>query len=132
MVNDASNVTFDGINVDAGGVKTAGAAFELGGSSVTVKNAEIGNVVDEKAMLATGANHTVDNVTFHDAIFRTDGHAHGVPVRDRRAGLHAAQLAVPRLRGDGRVLHVRVVVVAAAAGLRQRDDREQRVRPVRA
>ena len=83
--NDASNVTYDGINVDAGGTKTTGAAFELGGSGVTVKNADVGNVVDEKAMLATGANHTVDNVTFHDAIFRTEGthmeclYAIGVP-----------------------------------------------------
>ena len=73
MVNDASNVTYDGINVNAGGVQTDGAAFELGGSGVTVKNARIGNVVDEKLMLARNAGHTVDNVTFHDAIYRTDG-----------------------------------------------------------
>jgi hypothetical protein len=85
MVNDASNVTYDGINVDAGGVQTDGAAFELGGNGTTVKNASIGNVVDEKAMLASGANLTVDNVTFHDAVYRTDGthmeclYAIGVP-----------------------------------------------------
>ena len=73
MVNDASNVTYDGINVDAGGTQTDGAAFELGGDGTTVRNASIGNVSDEKAMLATGANLTVDNVTFHDAVYRTDG-----------------------------------------------------------
>ena len=39
MVNDASNVTFDGINVDAGGVTPDGAGFELGGDNVVVKNA---------------------------------------------------------------------------------------------
>jgi hypothetical protein len=73
MVNDASNVTFDGINVNAGGVQPDGAAFELGGDRVTVKNATIGNVVDEKVMLATGQHQTVNNVTFHDAIYKTDG-----------------------------------------------------------
>jgi hypothetical protein len=73
MINDASNVTYDSINVDAGGAHTSGAAFELGGSNVTVKNASLGNVTDEKVMLATGSGHTVDNVTFHDAIYRTDG-----------------------------------------------------------
>jgi hypothetical protein len=66
-------------------VQTTGAAFELGGDNATVKNASIGNVVDEKAMLAAGANLTVDNVHFHDAILRTDGthmecvYAIGVP-----------------------------------------------------
>jgi hypothetical protein len=85
MVNDASNVTFDGISVNAGGVQTEGAAFELGGDGVTVRNASVGNVADEKAMLATGARHTVDNVTFHDAVYKTDGthmeclYAIGVP-----------------------------------------------------
>ena len=84
--NKASYVTYDGINVDAGGVKSSGgAAFELSGSNTTVKNASVGNVADEKAMLAAGANHTIDNVTFHDAIYRTDGvhmecvYAIGVP-----------------------------------------------------
>jgi hypothetical protein len=85
MVNDASNVVYDGINVDANGRKTDGAAFELGGDNVTVRDARVGNVVDEKAMLAVGANLTVDNVVFHDAIYRTSGvhmeclYAIGVP-----------------------------------------------------
>jgi hypothetical protein len=84
--NDASNVTYDGVNVDADGKQSAdGAAFELSGDSVTVKNSSIGNVVDEKAMLATGSNHTIDNVVFHDAVLKTDGihmeclYAIGVP-----------------------------------------------------
>ena len=73
MINDASNVTFDGINVDAGGVKTTYSSFELGGDNVTVKNASVGNVVDEKGMLAAGSNLTIDNVDFHDVVLKTDG-----------------------------------------------------------
>jgi hypothetical protein len=73
LLNDASNVTFDSINVDAAGQHPTGAASEIGGDRVTVKNAGIGNVVDEKGMLATGSNLTVDNVVFHDAILKTDG-----------------------------------------------------------
>jgi hypothetical protein len=73
MLSDASNVTYDGINVDAGGVQTEGAAFEVGGDRATVKNASIGNVVDEKGMLASGTNTTVDNVVLHDVVMRTDG-----------------------------------------------------------
>jgi len=85
MINDASNVSFDGISVDAGGVKTTNAAFELGGDNVTVKNASVGNVSDEKGMLASGANLTIDNVTFHDVVLKSDGvhmeclYAIGVP-----------------------------------------------------
>ncbi len=85
VVNDASNVVYNGINVNAGGTKTEGAAFELGGDNVTVRNASVGNVSDEKAMLAVGANLTVDNVVFHDAVYKTDGvhmeclYAIGVP-----------------------------------------------------
>jgi hypothetical protein len=71
--DDASNVTFDGINVDAGGVNTTNSAFELAGDNVTVKNASVGNVVDEKAMLAGGVNATIDNVDFHDVVLKTDG-----------------------------------------------------------
>ena len=73
MKSDASNVTYDGINVDAGGAQTEGAAFEVGGNHATVKNASIGNVVDEKGMLASGTNTTIDNVVIHDVVMRTDG-----------------------------------------------------------
>ncbi len=85
LISDASNVTYDGIEVDAGGVKTNWAALEIHGSGTTFKNAAVGNVVDEKALLVSGAGHTVDNVVFHDAIYRTSGthmecvYAIGVP-----------------------------------------------------
>jgi hypothetical protein len=85
LISDASNVTYDGIEVDAGGVKTTWAALEIHGSGATFKNASVGNVVDEKALLVAGANHTIDNVLFHDAVYKTDGvhmecvYAIGVP-----------------------------------------------------
>jgi hypothetical protein len=62
MSSDASNVTYDGINVDAAGRKTTNSAFGVSGDNTTVRNAHIGNLTDEKAMLATGANITIDNV----------------------------------------------------------------------
>ena len=73
LISDASNVTYDGVEVDAGGVKTTWAALELHGDGATFKNSRVGNVVDEKGLLVTGDNHTVDNVEFHDAVLRTDG-----------------------------------------------------------
>ena len=74
LISDASNVTFDGIEVDAGGVKTNMAAVELRGPGSTFKNARVGNVVDEKGLLVTGANQTIDNVEFHDAVLKTPGY----------------------------------------------------------
>ncbi len=81
--NSASNVTFDGIDVDAGFTTPAGAAFENhpepGGVNVTFKNGRIGNVADEKGALLGGwpktdqLNFVFDNVEFHDVIQRTDG-----------------------------------------------------------
>lgn len=85
LISQASNVTYDGINVDAGGAKTTGAALEIHGEGTTFRNARVGNVVDEKGLLVAGANHTVDNVLFHDAVLKTDGvhmecvYAIGVP-----------------------------------------------------
>jgi hypothetical protein len=85
LISEASNVTFDGIEVDAGGVKTTWAALELHGDNQTFRNAAVGNVVDEKGALVMGSNHTIDNVLFHDAVLRTDGvhmecmYAIGVP-----------------------------------------------------
>ena len=73
LISDASNVTFDGVEVDAGGVRPNMAAVELRGSGATFKNAAVGNVVDEKGMLITGANHTIENVRFHDAVLETPG-----------------------------------------------------------
>jgi hypothetical protein len=85
LISEPSNVTYDGIGVDAGGVQTDWAALELHGDNQTFKNAAVGNVVDEKGALITGANHTIDNVLFHDAVLKTDGthlecvYAIGVP-----------------------------------------------------
>jgi hypothetical protein len=73
MSSDASNVTYDGINVDAAGRKTTNSAFGVSGDNTTVRNAHIGNLTDEKAMLATGANITIDNVLFHDAVLTPAG-----------------------------------------------------------
>jgi hypothetical protein len=73
--NSASNVTFDGINVDANMATTA--AFENhgapGADNVTFKNASIGNVIDEKGALVSGSNFTFDNVLFHDVEIHTQG-----------------------------------------------------------
>jgi hypothetical protein len=73
LISDGSNATFDGVEVDAGGVKTTWAALELHGDNQTFKNARVGNVVDEKGLLVTGDNHTINNVEFHDAVLRTEG-----------------------------------------------------------
>lgn len=82
--NDASNVTFAGIDVDAGA--TTVTAFENhGGDNVKFRDAAIGNVVDTKAVQVSGRNFTFDRVLFHDAEMRTDGthmecvYAIGVP-----------------------------------------------------
>jgi hypothetical protein len=73
LISGASNITFDGLDLDAGGVKTAGAVFETNGAhDVTFKNGRIGNVVDEKGALlggqvsAASLNVVIDNVEFHD------------------------------------------------------------------
>jgi hypothetical protein len=78
MSSDADNLTYDGINVDANGQKPAGAAFGVSGDGTTIKNASIGNQADEKSMLATGANITIDNVIFHDAILTPAGQSQDV------------------------------------------------------
>jgi hypothetical protein len=85
LYSNASNVTYEGIDVDAGGTKTDVSALEIHGSGATFRNASVGNVVDTKTMTIVGANHTIDNVLFHDAIYKTDGvhmecvYAIGVP-----------------------------------------------------
>ena len=68
------NVVFDGLDIDAGGIKTSGGAvFESHGDNATFKNGRIGNVTDEKAALISGSNFTFDNVVFHDAVLKTNG-----------------------------------------------------------
>ena len=78
MSSDADNVTYDGVNVDANAQHPAGAAFGISGDGTVVKNANIGNVTDEKAMLATGSNITIDNVLFHDAVLTPAGQSRDV------------------------------------------------------
>ncbi len=70
--NKAHNVTFDGLDVDAGGSKPSTAVFESHGvDNVTFKNGRIGNVSDQKGALVSGTNFTFDNVSFHDAVMTT-------------------------------------------------------------
>jgi hypothetical protein len=72
LENSASNVTFDGIEVDAGMATTT--VFENhGADNVTFKNAAIGNVTNEKGALVSGTNFTFDNVLFHDAVSGASG-----------------------------------------------------------
>ena len=90
----AANVTFDGIDVDAGGgTPSDGAAYEVEGvPNVTFKNGRIGNVVDEKGALLGGWNtadniHTVlDNVEFHDVV-QVDPDIHNECVFSEAPGL---------------------------------------------
>ena len=77
LENSASNVTFQGISVDAGFAKTAG--FQNHGAEhVTFRDASIGNVADEKGALVSGSHFTFDNVVFHDAIMTPGGEDSGV------------------------------------------------------
>jgi hypothetical protein len=75
QINSGSpNLTFDGLDVNAGGGKTSGAVFQNGGGdNVTFRNGSIGNVVDEKGALVDGTNLVFDNVVFHDVVIRTSG-----------------------------------------------------------
>ena len=74
----ASNVLFEGVDVDAGGM-THTAFYVGGGSNVTFRNGRIGNVVDEKGSMlggwgSTDSQHVVfDNVEFHDVLQIGDG-----------------------------------------------------------
>lgn len=70
----SDNLTFDNLNIDAGGQKTSGAGFENGGGeNNTFKNGRIGNISDEKGALVDGRNFTFDNVVFHDVVLKTNG-----------------------------------------------------------
>jgi hypothetical protein len=78
--NHASNVTFEGLDLDANGGTPDGAVFENHGvPNVTLRNSRVGNVVDEKGALlggweSTASLHTViDNVVFHDVRQVGDG-----------------------------------------------------------
>jgi hypothetical protein len=89
----ASNVTFDGLDLDAGRTKTSGAVFEAYGANTTFRNGRIGNVVDEKGALVGGATGVVfDNVDFHDVIVTSPAvhnecvfsQASGITIRNSR------------------------------------------------
>jgi hypothetical protein len=96
--SEANNITFDGLDLDAGGTKTTGAVFEHGGASnVTLKNSSVGNVVDEKGAMLGGTELTtnptgvvIDNVLFHDVVQQGDAvhneclmsHAPGITIRN--------------------------------------------------
>jgi hypothetical protein len=71
------NITYDGINADAGGAQLAGsdgAVFENGGGDNDVfRNGSIGNVVDQKGALVDGSNVLIENTSFHDVHLRTSG-----------------------------------------------------------
>jgi hypothetical protein len=70
----SSNLTFDGIDLDAGGAKTTGAVFENGGGdNVAFRNGRIGNVIDEKGAMVSGTSLVFDDVAFHDVVIRTNG-----------------------------------------------------------
>jgi hypothetical protein len=69
--NGASNVTYDGIEVDGAFAKQL--TFHNSGDNSTFKNGRIGNVTDEKGALVSGSNFTFDNVEFHDVRIATDG-----------------------------------------------------------
>jgi hypothetical protein len=74
LYSNYDNVTFDGLDIDAGRAKTeGGAAFESHGDNATFKNGKIGNVTDEKGALISGSNFTFDNVLFHDVRLATAG-----------------------------------------------------------
>jgi hypothetical protein len=72
LENSASNVTFDGIEVDAR-MDTTPVFQNHGADNVTFKNAAIGNVTNEKGALVSGSNFTFDNVVFHDAVSGASG-----------------------------------------------------------
>jgi hypothetical protein len=91
--NHAANVTYDGIDVDAGFATPDGAAFENHGApNVTFRNAAIGNVVDEKGALLGGWSDTasmnvvIDNVDFHD-VYQDGAGVHNECVFSQAPGL---------------------------------------------
>src|SRR6202008_4485951 len=73
LINQADNITFEGLDLDAQGTQTNWAVFESGGRlNVTLKNSRVGNVIDEKGAMLGGSSSTastnlvIDNVVFHD------------------------------------------------------------------
>jgi hypothetical protein len=75
LANEADNVTFDGINVDAQATRPPDdwSFASDGAANVTFKNGSIGNIEDGKGSLVSGPNFMFDNVYFHDVVLRTSG-----------------------------------------------------------
>jgi hypothetical protein len=73
LSNEAANVTFDGLDIDAAFQKRN--AFYNNGSDTTFKNGRVGNVTDEKGLLSASGcvNCVYDNVDFHDVRLQTQG-----------------------------------------------------------
>jgi Bacterial TSP3 repeat len=95
LINQADNITFDGLDLDAQGTQTNWAVFESGGrQNVTLKNSRVGNVVDEKGAMLGGPSGTgtastnlvIDNVVFHDVRQVTAG-VHNECVYSQAPGL---------------------------------------------
>ena len=62
--NNASGISFVGLDVDAAFAKTPG--FSSSGDNVVFRDGRIGNVTDEKGALVSGSNFKFDRVVFHD------------------------------------------------------------------
>ena len=74
--NDASGLTYDGINIDGRFVRKQ-TGLQLNGNNVTFKNAEVGNLADEKNIVR-GDGQTFDNVRFHDVVMTPTGESEGL------------------------------------------------------
>ena len=97
LENRASNITFEAIDVDAGGRKPPSAAFEnigdRGGRNVTFRDGRIGNILDQKGVLLGGPGKApepmdvvFDGVEFHDVLARMEG-VHNECVYSQAPGL---------------------------------------------
>jgi hypothetical protein len=89
--NEASNITYEGLDVDLDFQKAAG--FYNGDASyVTFRNGRIGNVTDEKGVLlggwsSTDSQHIVfDHVTFHN-VHQVDEAVHNECIYSQSPGL---------------------------------------------
>jgi hypothetical protein len=69
----ASNVTLDGLHVNAQNTKSAG--IYNGGDHNTFRNGSVHGIVDEKGVLNTGSNAVFDNFDFYD-VFVTSPEVH--------------------------------------------------------
>jgi hypothetical protein len=95
--SDADNITFERLDIDAGGTMTTGAVFEHGGArNVTLRHSRVGNVLNEKGAMLAGSYNTdktdlvIDDVVFHDVMVRGEdvhnecimAHAPGITIRN--------------------------------------------------